>query len=288
MPGSRDTPQVEVESVRHLIELGYVDPDEVAARKVELRQKSTADLARAMELHAHDSSQDAVALLEGICANDPDWHVPRQRLAEIHYNAGRWAEAQAQLDWLAHHGADYPRSALIAGGIALVQREIHTALEELQYARHVEPNLPSAHTLVGTVLLRLGRWDEAENALREAAQQNPNDARARDGLAAVCLKHGEYEDAADWALRALEQDMRLFRGHYHLGLALAHLDRPSEALQALERSTQVDPSRTAPYRWLSRIAGEMLGDPIRAAWYRERARDIIRQRRQRRGRQQLL
>ena len=118
---------------------------------------------------------------------------------------------------------DHPRLALIRAGIALTRREVQTALVELQYARQVEPNLPSVHTLLGTVLFRLGRLDDAEDAFREAVQQNPADARARDGLAAVFLRHGEYEDAADWALCALEQDMQLFSAHYHLGVALAYL-----------------------------------------------------------------
>jgi tetratricopeptide (TPR) repeat protein len=127
--------------------------------------------------------------------------------------------------------------------------------------------------------------DEAEDAFREAVQQNPTDARARDGLAAVCLKHGEYEDATDWALRSLEQNMQLSHAHYHLGLALAHLNRPVEALQALDASARTDPGRAAPYYWLSRVAKNQLNDLERSAEYLERGREIIRRRRARRAKQ---
>jgi len=283
MPGLRHERHVEDESVRHLVELGYVDPDEVAVDKAELRRRLQTDFDRAMDLNARGRGLEAAALLEKISCDDPDWISPRQRLVEIHYSAGRWERVRAELDWLANRGVDHPRMALITGGLALARRDIRTALEELQYARHVEPNLPSLHTLLGNAFLRLGRWDEAEDAFRQAVQQNPNDARARDGMATICLKHGEHEDAADWALRALEQDMQLFQAHYHLGLALAQLNRPAEAVQALETSVRLDPSRTAPYYRLSQIAAHQLNDSAASARYRELARGIMRQRGSQRG-----
>jgi tetratricopeptide (TPR) repeat protein len=279
MPDLRHERHVADESVRHLVELGYVDPEEVAADKAELRRRLKPEFDRAVDLNARGRRLEATALLEKISRDDPDWISPRQRLVEIHYNSGRWERAQAELDRLAYRGVDHPRLALIAGGLALARRDIRTALEELQYARHVEPNLPSVHTLLGNAFLRLGRWDEAEDAFRQAVQQNPTDARARDGMATICLKHGEYEDAADWALRALEQDMQLFRAHYHLGLALAQLNRPAEALQALETSARIDPSRAAPYYRLSQITRHQLNDSAGSARYREHARGIIRERR---------
>jgi tetratricopeptide (TPR) repeat protein len=238
-----------------------------------------ADFDHALELNSQGQRSQAVALLERITDDDPEWAPPRQRLAEIYYNAGQWQRAQAQLEWLAYHGVEHPRLALVAGAIALARRDLPTALEELQYARQVDPNLPSVDTLLGNTLLRLRRWDEAEDAFRQAVQHDPNDARARDGMATICLQHGEYEDAADWALRALEQDMRLFRAHYHLGLALAQLNRPAESMRALETSTKVDATRTAPYYWLAHIACYQLNDLAAANRYRELARKIIRQRR---------
>jgi tetratricopeptide (TPR) repeat protein len=284
-PQAPQDQDVDDESVRHLVELGYIDPHEASARQAARRRQLQAELDRARDLRAQGQVAQAVALLDELAAEDPDWAAPHERLAEVHYGAGRWSGAQAALDWLAHHGYEHPRYALIAGGIALARRDLHAALEELLFAWRVMPELPSIHTLLGSVLFRLARLDEAEDAFREAAQQNPNDARARDGLAAICLKHGEYEEAADWALRALEQDMQLFRAHYHLGLALAHLNRPEEALLALEASARVDGTRTAPYYWLSRIAIDQLHDSHRSRQYRERGRQILRDRRAQRGRQ---
>jgi predicted Zn-dependent protease len=280
-PGHEQRP--ENESVRHLVELGYVDPDELASREAARRRQLQEQFRQAVELNRQRRGDEAATLLEKLTDDDPDWAAPRQLLAEIHYGRGHWDLAKAQLEWLAVHGVDNSRLALIAAGIATMRREYRSALEDLIFARYVDPNLPSVHTLLGTVLLRTGKWDEAEAAFRQAAEQNPTDAHARDGVAAVCLKHGEYEDAADWALRALEQDMQLFCAHYHLGLALTQLNRPMEAVQALETSARLDPTRLASYYRLSQIARHQLNDSAAATRYRERAREIIRQRRAHRG-----
>jgi predicted Zn-dependent protease len=278
MPEQRQVQRDSDAAVQHLVELGYVDPYEAAAKQIAQRRGLEVHFGRALEVHAAGHAEAAAAILERIAGKDADWSAPRQKLAELYYSASLFDKAQAQLDWLAHHGYEHPRFALIAGGMALARRDLSAALEELQYARHVDPNLPNVHTLLGIVLLRLRRWNEAEDAFQEATQQNLNDARARDGMAGVSLVHGEYEDAADWSLRALEQDMLLYSAHYHLGIALSFLNRPKDAMRALEASARVDPARAAPYYWLSRIAKDQLGDSASAARYREQARTIIRRR----------
>jgi predicted Zn-dependent protease len=280
MPQPAHQPHVEDESVRHLVELGYTDPRDVASQQTALRLRLKAEFDRATELISQGRGDDAAALLEKIAAADPEWASPRQRLAEFHYNARRWDKAWSELSWLVDRGVDNPRLALVAGGLALARRELRTALDELEYARNVDPSLPNVHTMLGTVLLRMRRLDAAEDAFRIAVQQNPIDARAHDGLAAICLQHGEYEDAADWALRALEQDMQLFSAHYHLGVALSQLNRPNEAIAALETSARVDPTRAAPYKWMSTIATSQLNDESSASRYRELGRATIRKHRE--------
>jgi tetratricopeptide (TPR) repeat protein len=272
-------PHIDDETVRHLVELGYVDPEEVAAREAAVRGQLEAELHEASKLHDRGRVDEAVARLESLAIDDPEWIKPHQLLVEIHYRAGRLAEAQEQLDWLAFHGVEHPRLALIAGAIALARRELRTALEALEYVCHVEPELPSAKTLFGTILLRLGQIDAAEQELQQALQQNPRDARALDGLAAIDLKRGNYENTAELALDAIEHDPNLFRAHYHLGIALLHLRRPTEALAALETAARLAPASAAPFYWLARIAEKHLVDLSRAAAYRERGREIIRRRR---------
>jgi Tfp pilus assembly protein PilF len=272
------------ERVRHLVELGYVDPEEVAARQAALRTRLEADLRRAMDLFAHGHGQDAITLLDRVAEEDPAWTAPHQVLAEMHYRAGNWRNARVHLTWLEHHGVVTPKLASTVGAMALAGRELPAALDELEYAAHVEPELAGVQSLLGTALLRLRRWEAAEAAFERAVQQKPTDSNALDGLAAVALHQENFEDAAHWALEALEHDMRLFRAHYHLGIALVRLNRIEPAIEALLACTRLDASRAAPLYWLARIANDRQCDTALATTYRQRAREVIRQRRNHKGR----
>jgi tetratricopeptide (TPR) repeat protein len=269
-------------SVRHLVELGYVDPEDSAARVFARGRLQQVDLKTAADLAARGNFDEAAKILQSLCANDPSWVSPRQLLAEVYFRAGRFSEAQAELDWLTYNAVESPRLSLLAGTIALTRRQIPCAIELLEYAAHVEPELPNIHRLLGTALLRSARLSEAADAFHKAIRRNSADARALDGLAAVCLRQADFDGAADWALQALDHDMKLFEAHVHLGMALAGLHRPQDALKALEASAKVDPTRGAPYRWMAKIAHEQLHEPERAAGYRERGREAVRQRRKQR------
>jgi tetratricopeptide (TPR) repeat protein len=277
-------PQLEDdESIRHLVELGYVDPAEVAARTAASRRRNQDGLQQAIDLDRQSRRPEAVAVLERLACEDAEWIAPHQLLAELYYQTGRNRDAQAQIDWLTCHGVESPRLALIAGGLALARREFAAAIEVLSYAGQVEPGLPGVHTYLGTALLKLGQLEFAEEVFQSAIAQKPADAHALDGLAAIALQRHANEEAADWALQALAQDMRLARAHFHLGMALLRLDRPEEALRALEAGAKIDPARAAFYRWLAWVAENHLSDSERAVSYRERGHEIVRRRRQRTG-----
>ncbi len=272
----------EHESVRHLIELGYVDPAEVALREAALRSQLEAELQQAIKATEQGRIAEAVASLERLKVDDPTWIAPHPLLAEIHYRSGRRDEAQAELLWLEHHGVENPRLSLWAAGIAIGRREFAAALELLDYAVHVDPALPSVHSTHGNVLLRLGKVDQAQEAFERALVQDGDSIHALDGMAAICLIQGDYEAAADWALSAVEKNIQYSRAHYHLGVALSKLDRPAEALAAFEASSRTDPLRACPYYWMSRIAAQQLHDQERAGNYIAQSRKLLQQRRQRR------
>ena len=133
----------------------------MAAREAARRRQLEAEFQDAIKRFKRGELDDAAQQFAKLTADDPDWVAPRQLLAEIYYRTGRLAAARLQLDWLAEHGVEHPRLALIAGALALACRDFVAALEPLEYAAFVEPDLPSVHTLLGMVLLRQHRWDLA-------------------------------------------------------------------------------------------------------------------------------
>lgn len=268
-------------SVRHLIDLGYVDLEAVAAREAAVRRQLEAEFQQAAKDYEQGHIEGAIGQFERLSADDPAWIAPRQLLAEAYYRTSRISESRAQLDWLTVHAVEHPRLALLSGAIALSVRNLPEAVDALRYAAHVEPTLPSVHTLLGTALLRSTELEGASKAFQRALERNEADARAVDGLAAVCLRRRDFVGAANYALEALDRDMNLFNAHYHLGVALSNMDRPPDAIAAFENAARINGSAAAPHRRLQRIA-ESLGDTALAAQYRERGRQVIRQRRQKR------
>lgn len=268
-------------TVRHLVELGYVDPQVIAAREAALRHHFQSELTAAKNLYEQGRHDEAIDILERLCRDDSDWIAPRQVLAEIHFRIGRFAEARAQLAWLAYHGVEHPRLAMLEGAMALSRRDLPLAVELLTYARHTSPELPGIHTLHAIAFLRQGKLSAAAEEFQRALQINPADARALDGLATICLRRRDFAEAADWALQALDRDIQFARAHYHLGVSLVHLDRPNEAAAAFETCSRLEPLRAAPFFWLARLSEVNLSDLPRAAHYRELGRQTIRRRRER-------
>jgi tetratricopeptide (TPR) repeat protein len=272
-----DSVEADDPSVRHLAELGYIDPQPAAAAQAKRRRRLEDDLRRAVELLNKSQREEGVELLRRLASDDPEWSAPRQLLCDAEFRSGNHSAVQVHLDWLSEHNVTTPRLSMIAGTLALQKGDLRTALVELEYAAHVDRTLAGVATLLGTVQLRLRNWDEAEEAFRRAVRQNRSDARAFDGLATISLYRREFDHAARWAMDALAQDMQMPLAHYHLGVALAQMRHPAAA-DALLACARLDSTRAAPLYWLARVSRDA-GDAAKAAEYRQRARHIILRRR---------
>jgi tetratricopeptide (TPR) repeat protein len=114
-----------------------------------------------------------------------------------------------------------------------------------------------------------------------ALAADSRNAAALAGRAACCLRRDELESSVDWALQALDEDMRQPAAHYRLGLALMRMDRFTEAAAALEMAAQLIPQLAGPHRWLAAIYEGT--DGVRAAEHRRLGREIINRRRRARA-----
>jgi len=271
-----DSP-TELEAVRHLVELGYADPLELAARRAMAEQAQQSQFHRAEELLRAGHTAAAIEILEPAVQTAHDWIAGRRLLARAYFRAGQFDAASELLEWLELHAVEHAELALMRATITLKQRRLDEALDHAQYALHLSDALPAAELIVAEVHLRRGRLDAAEAAYR--AIDGPQHATAaKIGLAAVALRRCEYEVAAELALEALEQDLCRWEAHWCLGRALMHLGRWPEARVAMETCARLRPSLAAPHRWLAKIC-EQQDDDANAAEFRQRAREATRRRR---------
>jgi tetratricopeptide (TPR) repeat protein len=266
----------ETDGVHHLLELGYEDPLDAAARVAAVEDAQRQELQRAEQLLDEGQSAAAIALLESLAQSAPEWTGVRHLLARTYLRNGQVDAARSMLDWLEVNAVEHAELALMRASMALAGRDLDTAADQAQYARCLQQPLPAADLLLGEIHFRRGDLDAAEAAYRQAQEGAP--AAAQAGLAAVALRRGDYARAVDRSLDALEGDLRLWSAHYRLGLALWRLQRWPEARTALETCARLNPRLAGPYRWLARLA-ELQEDRVAANEYRRRGRDAIQRRR---------
>jgi tetratricopeptide (TPR) repeat protein len=268
----------EAAAVRHLVELGYEDPQDAARARLVAQRALDADLANARQALDAGRTVDAIELLEALAGAAPGWAPPRRLLAFACYGAGQMTSALAHLDWLELHAVEHAQLALLRATIELARRRFDAALDQAAYARHLDESLPGPDAVRGEVHLRRGDLDAAESAFQRAAELAPGDAGPWSGLAAIALRRGNYDAAIDAALHALELNLELPSAHYRLGIALADIQKYPESRVALETFARLSPDRAAPFRLLATICEEM-EDGVSAAEYRQRGRQLITQRR---------
>ncbi len=242
------------DAVQYLLELGYADPDEVAARESANRCRQETELNRAVSLLEAGLVPQAVAQLNQIAEQNPDWLLPHELLAKAYYQSNERKLAKHEIDWLSWHGDETPPLYLLMAAIALEERHFDLALEYLRCAKRARLPLPGLLALKGSVHLRKRQFMAAAEAFQSSIDSDGPTAQALDGLATTSLHAGRHEEAALHALAALERDMRFGRAHFHLGVALLRLNRLPEALRAFETWAATDTQRAAPFRWLAHVA----------------------------------
>ncbi|WP_324669024.1 tetratricopeptide repeat protein [Geochorda subterranea] len=120
---------------------------------------------------------------------------------------GRWAEALARLEALAHA---HPGEATVFNkmGICLARLErLSEAARAFERAAELDPAYPAPWSNLGNVHLQEGRLGEAETAYRRALAIDPDYAPAHNNLAAALRRMGRYDEA----VHHLKQSVRLQR-----------------------------------------------------------------------------
>jgi tetratricopeptide (TPR) repeat protein len=130
--------------------------------------------------------------------------------------------------------------ALVDQAAVMASRDPFKAMNLLQNALNLAPNMPRVHVLLGHVLMRLEKFPEAEEQYRWLLARKSNDEQMRLRLAKCLLKQERYSEAE------IQLDMlfKIFPLHYEALLVFAQTldaqDRYEEVLQVLENAIQAD------------------------------------------------
>jgi tetratricopeptide (TPR) repeat protein len=165
-----------------------------------------------------------------------------------------------------------PEAYLLAGQTALKMNEFERARDYADAALRLNPRLPGADTLRGTVLSYLGDTQGAIAALRKAVAADPNDFDAQVGLGAVLHTERDLDGARQHLQRALQLKPASNLARYEWARLERTEGHVEAAVKDFERVVHDDPNWAQPHVELAalyfRLNRQEDGDRERATFDR--------------------
>ncbi len=254
----RSDPAAEAESIRQLVELGYIEKPGDDVEKTVKQTLRSQKLYRATSLAygpRKDEAVDAWRELIDQCDKVEDAEFREHccvELALCFASMGRYEDCKQILNELPQKRLERPLGQMLYAQICVSDGKPQEALHCLERAGELSDNSQGL-TTIGSAMLSLNRLDEADDAFAHALELDEERAHAWQGRARVALKRKQYDQAIDFALRAVGLTHQLAISHYVLGAALAHMDRQDEAILALETAVHVAPGMQRAKRLLASL-----------------------------------
>jgi tetratricopeptide (TPR) repeat protein len=282
-PDWSESPEEAAAAIQHLVGLGYIDPPDAkgqAQAEWALRE-NRFNLGCA--LIDAGRTEEAAATFEKLHAERPDEVRFTGYLLRCRYVLGDLDACRALAGPFMEKHRETPMGHLLSGALALSEGRADDAIGHLLAGEKIQNGMPELHQMLGRAYMKLERWSDAERAYRRALDIDGDSARAYDGLATALLRQDRDQDAADASLTAVSLQHHLPSAHFHLGVALARLQRPVEAITAFEQCLVMKPDSPLVHQWLARVYEHSLNDHQRATHHADKARELANRETLRRG-----
>jgi len=190
-------------------------------------------------------------------------------LAYIILNHRDWA--RPELEKLAHSDPRNPLYPYWLGRLDYDAMQFKAAVAKLQKALELDPNFMKGYDNLGLCYEALGQYDDAiriyQQAIRLNSQQQLPSPWPPLNLATLLIKLGRLEEAETYLQESLRYDPRFPKAHYQMGLLLGKQKKDNEALRELSQAAALDPTYPEPHYLLGKIYQRM-GDHLKAetAW----------------------
>ncbi len=169
-------------------------------------------------------------------------------LYAIYQAQGRLEEARASFEAAESAGVLQAGGRLFLGRVAARKGETNRAIQLYETILEKDPSMSVAKSELAYLLAEKGKdLDRALRMAKEAQQSMTSDVSAADTVGFVYLRKGQNEAALTQFRRAIELNKDRPSTlepmlNYHIGLALAALDRNDEAADAFREALAIDPN----------------------------------------------
>jgi GT2 family glycosyltransferase/tetratricopeptide (TPR) repeat protein/2-polyprenyl-3-methyl-5-hydroxy-6-metoxy-1,4-benzoquinol methylase len=197
-----------------------------------------------------------------VVSDAPGYRPGWRGLGETLIRQGRITDAEAIAEALMSQPALRLESLLLTSRAALANGDARRARELLDQA---DAEAPGDHTALERrcqLLFENGAPAEAEAALRALILRNPQDASAHHNLGTLMLRLERYEEAALSFRQALRHRADAPATYLHLGYALKETGRLEEAIAAWQQVLRLSPNHPAASEELRHAAGRAREAPV--------------------------
>jgi tetratricopeptide (TPR) repeat protein len=159
----------------------------------------------------------------------------------------RLESVEAGLNRVLSRSPNNARARYCLGRVLVQNKRGAQGIAECERALALNPNLASAHALIGLTKLFDGHPEETESHELEALRVSPHDSEAGVWVAYITLAKlylGAYEEALDWYRRAKDLDPNYATGHFNMATALVELGRLDEARAEVHAGLDLNPGFT--------------------------------------------
>jgi len=186
--------------------------------------------------------------LSYIILNHPDW-------------------ARSELEKLARANPREPLYPYWLGRIDYDAMQFKAAAANLRKALELDPNFMKAYDNLGLTYEALAQYDDAIRIYQQALGLNRRQPIPSPwpplNLGTLLIKLGRLEEAETCMQESLRYEPRFPKAHFQMGLLLEKEKKDEEALRELSRSAEYDPAYPEPHYVLGRIY-QRIGDKAKA------------------------
>ena len=155
---------------------------------------------------------------------------------------GRLMEAESVCRRVLEAQPNLPEAEHLLGVIAHQNGKLGEAIEHVQRAARLAPQVALFHANLGEMLRLAGRPKLAADAARRAIEIAPNMAAAWSNLGVALYELKDYEEAARAQRKAIAANPQFAEAHSNLGNALHALRRFDEAIGSYHRAIEINPN----------------------------------------------
>jgi len=289
-----DYRKIDEETREKLAALGYIgtftDSSKLKGKKLANPKEKIVvfnKLSRAREMGLKGEAEEAIKIIKGIIADDPEIIDAYFSLGNIYFKQGNYQEAitcfQEALErrpddaftvinianahrrmgklkeaeeFILNHlkkGISDSHFYFILGGIKVFQKKYDEAVKYYQQCLSINPSSASSHNALALIFLNKENLIQAEKHINSALELNPKLSNANFCLAQLLEKKGENTKAVEAYKKELEYSSNHFRASFNLSRLYRTFGQQEEELNYLKKTMEINPDFPLSYFYLARI-----------------------------------